>query len=194
VTRNAGGQVTADEWGRFCEGSSNTTFPYGNVFGPTSCNGSEYDPNPATPAINEDFAIPTGFLGTCVSADGSRDQSGNLKEWVDDPRTVSGQTVHTLRGGSYDNFQHGMTCDFDLTVVPLTYTFAHTGFRCCSLACSAGQSECSGACVNWATNNTHCGACGNVCAGGTACSNGYCCPNGTRACGDVCVANATPCP
>src|SRR5262249_35816110 len=139
-------------------------------------------------------AIPTGTLATCQSADLSRDQSGNLKEWVDDPRTVAGQLVYTLRGGSYDNFAAGMTCDFDLTVVPTSYIFANTGFRCCSLSCAAGQSECSGACVNLASNNANCGACGAACGAGTACSNGYCCPTGTRACGDVCIPNATPCP
>jgi len=191
VTRNGAGAVTSDEWGRFCEGAANNTYPYGNTYSPTACNGSDYDPVPG--GVNEDLAIPSGTLATCQSADLARDQSGNLKEWVDDVRTVSGQMVYTLRGGSYDNHSAGLTCDFDLTVVPTTYTFANTGFRCCS-SCAAGLSECSGACVDWATSNANCGACGNVCGAGTACSNGYCCPNGTRACGDVCVPNATPCP
>jgi Notch-like protein len=192
VTRNVSGQVVTDEWGRFCEGAANNTFPYGGVYSATNCNGSDYDPVPG--GVNEDQAVATGSLGTCVSADNSSDQSGNLKEWVDDPRTVSGQTVYTLRGGSFDNYREGLTCDFDLTVVPTTYTFSHTGFRCCSVNCTAGQSECSGTCVNWATSNTNCGGCGITCGAGTACSNGYCCPTGTRACGDVCIANATPCP
>jgi Notch-like protein len=191
VTRS-GGVVTSDEWGRFCEGASNRTFPYGNTFVANNCNGSEYDP--VAGGVNEDQAVATGALATCVSQDSSRDQSGNLKEWVDDPRVVSGQTVHTLRGGSFDNFEHGMTCDFDLTVVPQTYTFANTGFRCCSRQCTAGQTDCNGSCVNLASSATNCGACGVTCGGGTTCSNGYCCPTGTRACGDVCVATATACP
>jgi hypothetical protein len=184
--------VTSDEWGRFCEGSANRTFPYGNTYSGTSCNGSDYDPVPG--GVNEDLAITTGSLASCQSVDLSRDQSGNLKEWVDDPRTVGGIAVRTLRGGAFDNHAGGLTCDFDLTVVPLSYTFSNTGFRCCSLSCSAGQSECSGACVDMATSNAHCGGCGQACAGGTSCSNGYCCPNGTRACGDVCVPSAMPCP
>ncbi len=192
VTRNGSGQVVSDEWGRFCEGSANRTFPYGNTFAPTACNGAEYDP--VAGGNNEDVAIGTGTLASCEAQELSRDQSGNLKEWVEDPRVVGGQTVHTLRGGSFDNFEHGSTCDFDLTVVPTTYTFAHTGFRCCALSCPVGQVECGGACVNLATSNTSCGACGQACAGGTACSNGYCCPTGTRACGDVCIANAMACP
>ena len=107
---------------------------------------------------------------------------------------VAGQNVYTLRGGSYDNHAGGLTCDFDLTVVDAAYTFANAGFRCCSLACAAGQIECGGGCVDAATNNNHCGGCGRVCGGGQACSNGYCCPNGSRACGDVCVPNAMACP
>jgi hypothetical protein len=193
VTRNAGGQVVTDEWGRFCEGSTNRTYPYAGAFQPTTCNGSQYDPQAMPAGVNEDYAVPSGLLAGCLSADGSNDQSGNLKEWVDDPRTVGMTNVHTLRGGAYDNFEHGMTCDFDLTVVPLNYTFAHTGFRCCS-SCAPGLSECGGACVNWASDNNNCGACGNACPLNTACSNGYCCPNGSRACGDVCVPNAMPCP
>jgi Putative metal-binding motif len=192
VTRNVSGQVTADEWGRFCEGATNTTYPYGNTYGATTCNGSDYDP--VAGGVNEDQAVATGALAGCVSADLARDMSGNLKEWVSDPRMVSGQTVNTLRGGSFDNYQSGMTCDFDLTVVPSTYTFANEGFRCCSLACAVGQIECGGACVNPSTSASNCGGCGVTCGGGQACSNGYCCPTGTRACGDVCVANATACP
>jgi len=192
VARNVAGQVTVDEWGRFCEGSANRTYPYGNTYGPTVCNGSDYDP--IAGGVNEDQAVATGTLAGCESVDLSRDQSGNLKEWVNDPRVVSGQTVYTLRGGSFDNYQPGLTCDFDLTVVPTSYTFANAGFRCCALACSAGQIDCGGTCVDPATSNTSCGACGVTCSAGQACSNGYCCPTGTRACGDVCVANATACP
>ncbi len=192
VTRNLAGVVQSDEWGAFCESASNFVYPYGNTYVANNCNGSDYDPIPGAP--NNDQAVATGSMATCVSGTSSRDQSGNLKEWVDDPRTVSGVSVRTLRGGSYDNYEHGLTCDFDLTVVPQTYTFAHTGFRCCGRQCPAGQQECSNACVNWSTDNNNCGGCGQVCGGGTSCSNGYCCPNGTRACGDVCVPNATPCP
>ncbi len=48
-----------------------------------------------------------------------------------------------------------------------------TGFRCCS-TCAPGLSECGGACVNFSSNSSHCGACGTVCAGGTTCQNGRC--------------------
>ncbi len=192
VTRDGSGNVTADEWGRMCEGASNRVYPYGNTYAGSTCNGSDHDPIPG--GSNEDQAIAGGALASCVSEDNAFDLSGNLKEWVDDPRSVGGQTVHTLRGGSFDNHAGGLTCDFDLTVVPTDYAFPNAGFRCCGRSCSAGQSDCGGTCVNLATSNTNCGGCGISCGGGTACSNGYCCPTGTRACGDQCVPNAMPCP
>jgi hypothetical protein len=184
--------VTTDEWGRFCEGAANRSFPYGNTYGANTCNGSDYDP--IAGGVNEDFAVTTGSLNACVSQDLAFDMSGNLKEWVNDPRLVGGQTVYTLRGGSFDNQSDGMTCDFDLTVVSSNYTFDNLGFRCCANSCPAGQVECNGTCIDLATSASNCGACGNTCGGGSACSNGYCCPTGTRACGDTCVANLTPCP
>ena len=192
VNRDGAGTITSDEWGRFCEGPAGLVFPYGNVYAPTACNGSDYDP--VAGGVNEDLAIGTGNLATCQAPELGRDLSGNVKEWTDDVRVVAGQNVYTLRGGSYDNHAGGLTCDFDLTVVDAGYTFANAGFRCCALACAAGQIECSGACVDAASNNNHCGGCGRVCGGGTACSNGYCCANGTRACGDACVPNAMACP
>jgi hypothetical protein len=109
-------------------------------------------------------ATGTGRLRRPSSQDNSNDLSGNLKEWVNDPRVVAGQTVHTLRGGSFDNYAAG----HDLRLRPdgraETYSFANAGFRCCSLACGGRQIECSGACVNPATSATNCGACGRPAA------------------------------
>lgn len=34
---------------------------------------------------------------------------------------------------------------------------------------------CGGACIDTATSETHCGACGNACSGGDTCQNGVCC-------------------
>ena len=90
VTRNAGGAVLTDEWGRMCEGAANNAYPYGNTYNGTTCNGSDYDP--VAGGVNEDVAIGTGTLAGCQAPDLARDMSGNLKEWVDDPRTVSGTT------------------------------------------------------------------------------------------------------
>ncbi|RMH40294.1 MAG: hypothetical protein D6689_14200 [Deltaproteobacteria bacterium] len=191
VTRDGSGNVVTDEWGRFCEGAADRVYPYGNTYEPNTCNGSDYDPIPG--GNNEDIPVATGTMTDCVSADGSFDQSGNVKEWVTDPRLVSGVTVHTLRGGAYDNPSGGLTCDFDFTVADASFRFPNVGFRCCARSCPAGQSDCGGTCVDLATSEAHCGACGAACAPGETCQNGYCCPTGTELCADQCVPAGT-CP
>jgi hypothetical protein len=196
VTRDGAGAVTSDEWGRFCQGGSDFYYPYSDVYDPLTCNGSDYDPVPG--GVNEDQAVATGSLASCVTSEAGTtldayDQSGNLKEWVDDPRAVSGTTVYTLRGGSFDNHAVGLTCDFDFTVATASFRFPNLGFRCCARSCAAGQSDCGGVCVNLATSASHCGACGAPCGPGQTCQNGYCCPTGTVICADQCVAPGT-CP
>jgi hypothetical protein len=193
VSRDGNGNVTTDEWGRFCEAASARVYPYGNTYQANTCNGSDYDTDGVTPE-NEDEAIPTGDLGSCVSLDGAFDMSGNLKEWVDDPRLVFGTTlVHTLRGGSFDNHEAGLTCSFDFTVAEPDFNFPNSGFRCCAEQCPAGQVRCGGNCVDLATNSSNCGTCGTTCGAGDFCDNGYCCPAGTEICADTCVPTGT-CP
>lgn len=63
---------------------------------------------------------------------------------------------------------------------------------------SSAPTRCSGACVNLASSNAHCGACGNACETGEGCSSGQClsstpsCPGAapTR-CGGSCVDTQT---
>src|SRR5215218_4308026 len=52
----------------------------------------------------------------------------------------------------------------------------------------AGQSNCRGSCVFLSSDPNNCGACGNICAGGTSCSNGTClCPTESQTnCGGTC--------
>ncbi|MBL8600887.1 MAG: hypothetical protein JNK72_03090 [Myxococcales bacterium] len=54
--------------------------------------------------------------------------------------------------------------------------------------CGAGTTLCNGRCAPTATDSANCGACGNVCGGGTSCVNGACaCPTGTSNCGGTCA-------
>lgn len=55
--------------------------------------------------------------------------------------------------------------------------------------CPCGQTSCSGTCKDTRTDNTNCGACGNVCGAGLVCQNGTCspCPPPTTDCGGYCV-------
>jgi hypothetical protein len=55
-----------------------------------------------------------------------------------------------------------------------------------ALMCPTGQMICNDTCINTTTDNNNCGACGEVCSGGT-CQNGKCCPTGQTNCGGTCV-------
>jgi len=109
-----------------CEGLANKTYPYGNAYVGTTCNGIDA-PGSA--------AAPTGsFLG-CLSADGVFDLSGNVAEWSD---TVQGQTngnpkydIMSLHGGSYLTPANGLTCTFDFDVISTNAVLPSLGFRCC---------------------------------------------------------------
>ena len=53
-----------------------------------------------------------------------------------------------------------------------------------------GQTMCGGACVDLATNNRNCGACGTRCMANQTCQNGKCaCPANTTDCGNACGSN-----
>ncbi len=45
-----------------------------------------------------------------------------------------------------------------------------------SSACSSGQTECGGTCVDTRSSASHCGACGRACAAGETCEAGTCAP------------------
>ncbi len=66
--------------------------------------------------------------------------------------------------------------------------------------CGAGQTLCSGTCVNTATDNANCGSCGKACSSGQPCSGGTCAcqPNCSNkplgepdGCGGECSASAS---
>jgi hypothetical protein len=58
--------------------------------------------------------------------------------------------------------------------------------------CAAGQTACSGACVDEQTDSANCGACAHACTGGQACQAGTCtCPTGTTLCSGTCVDEQT---
>ncbi|MGC4116259.1 MAG: hypothetical protein QM765_17110 [Myxococcales bacterium] len=64
----------------------------------------------------------------------------------------------------------------------------------CQGGCAAGQTLCSGVCVDLAYNSAHCGACGAVCAAGETCNSGLCqagsacSADADCAAGEACVA------
>jgi len=115
---------TADEWYMACAGTTNRTYPYGNAYQGTYCNGHDNDPL-------ADAVVATGSETQCLGTDVVYDMSGNLKEWTNDQKSTS-PSAHTVRGGGYDNIYPGLTCDFTFAVMPDTFYYPNLGFRCCS--------------------------------------------------------------
>lgn len=112
---------TAYEWRLACQGVANYTYPYGNEYNPSTCNGSD-DPNLGK-------VSPTGKYSDCRSTYGVFDISGNLEEWnaTDYPDQKKG-----VRGGSYLNGTELYTkCAYDAPPVRKDFTSRSIGFRCC---------------------------------------------------------------
>jgi hypothetical protein len=161
---------TDSEWVAGCKGSQACTadyFPYACSFDANLCNGAERGRGAAV-------AVGSETMCTTVGANTLYDMSGNVAEWTSQQNGMSGtKKIFILRGGSFNNYQPALRCDSSLLAFAEDYAFLDAGFRCCS-SCAPGQAECSGSCVDLASSNAHCGACGNACAGGSSCTNGTC--------------------
>jgi hypothetical protein len=133
---------TKDEWFDACNGSGNTTFPYGNTYSQTACVGFDYTtPNPNT------APTATGAATMCVSdlssaaGDELYDMSGNVKEWV---LTTVSPAAYEMRGGAYDIASFldnsvspavrkapGLQCDASVPAPSVSVRLPSVGFRCC---------------------------------------------------------------
>ncbi len=176
------GTITDDEWGLACQAGLTCpmgavrAYPYGCTYDAQTCNGQDA-------ALLTDW--PTGSRAQCTTGDldtatpGTQviyDPSGNVAEWTDDCRATlgdgTGRQAYTLRGGSYSSIPVALRCDFMALAVAENFSFADTGFRCCS-SCAPGLADC-GACVNLSADDKNCGACGQACQAGLSCKNGAC--------------------
>jgi formylglycine-generating enzyme required for sulfatase activity len=120
---------TGDEWQMACEGNPATTYPYGANYAADSCNGAEHDTQPGAGIDNAPVA--TGSLAMCTSMEGTHDQSGNVKEWVNQMGS-GGANIHVVRGGSYESPKLGLTCATSLSQATDSTVLPSLGFRCCS--------------------------------------------------------------
>jgi hypothetical protein len=129
---------TSAEWQDACNGSGGTTFPYGNAYMASVCNGWDY------PRAAGATTLPTASATMCISdlssASGDElfDMSGNVKEWVLSSTTTTGP--YEMRGGAYDiaSFTVGTTttapglqCDATIPAPATAVRLPSVGFRCC---------------------------------------------------------------
>jgi len=133
---------TATEWADACNGSSNTTFPYGNAYDGAKCNGYDYPKSSGT------TTLPTGAASFCISdlsaaaGDELYDMSGNVKEWTLSTTATTGP--YEMRGGAYDIASFidssvtpsvmrapGLQCDASTPAPTDPVRLPSVGFRCC---------------------------------------------------------------
>ncbi|HKW85029.1 MAG TPA: MopE-related protein [Burkholderiaceae bacterium] len=140
-----GWRLCADtEWFDACNGSGNTTFPYGANYVANKCNGYDYMSGAGAAPIT------TGTATGCVSDLGTPgklyDMSGNVKEWVTTTTNSSCATLpcYQLRGGAYDiaSFMDnsvtpaatrapGLQCDASIPAPTTAVRLPSVGYRCC---------------------------------------------------------------
>lgn len=125
---------TATEWLYACQGSSGYTWPYGDSFQASTCNGEENDSNNNSSDGDQDFLLPTGAKTSCISEDGAYDMSGNAREWTSEARSDGNPPDpdgYTVRGGAYDTTANGQKCGFTFAIFPNDFAYNNLGFRCC---------------------------------------------------------------
>jgi hypothetical protein len=177
VTRN-NDTVTADEWGFACTfGNACTSgcFPYGTIYDATLCNGAESNLNAAATVGSFNKCATSGDLDPASTGEAVFDMSGNLAEWTDDLRgtLADGRKIYTVRGGAFDTYSVGLGCTFMAAALAQNFSYADTGFRCCS-SCGPGLADCNGSCSNLGNDSANCGACGTTCTAPAVCKNGVC--------------------
>ncbi len=123
--------ASLSQWYRACSSGGTNTYPYGNTYDGSICDGYDYSGD----NINTCTTVTVGSLGNCVTLAagyaGVYDLSGNVWEWEDSCDSTGQSANCRLRGGSFGNNGVSVTCGGDESSVRYN---AHDsmGFRCCS--------------------------------------------------------------
>ncbi len=124
---------TADEWVTACRGDQDQTYPYGDSFEESTCNG--YGANRAdvveTGAMIRPANAADGFVEArgCVSQHGIYDLSGNVWEW--NATDYFEGARKGLVGGSFRSNAIGLRCVTQDNHAPPDEENDAFGFRCC---------------------------------------------------------------
>jgi formylglycine-generating enzyme required for sulfatase activity len=118
--------ATLSQWYRACSSGGADTFPYGNTYQATYCDGGDYGANQT---------VAVGSLVNCVTSTtgfaGAYDLSGNVVEWEDSCSSTGPNAMCRVRGGAFNNNINGLNCGF-VSNVERGGVYNGIGFRCCS--------------------------------------------------------------
>jgi formylglycine-generating enzyme len=126
--------ASLSEWYRACSSGGAYTYPYGNTYSATTCNGYNYW------GSGSNTTLAVGTLSGCqatapTSYGGVYDQSGNGWEWEDScDSTMAGASASCrVRGGGFDvDYNSGyLHCDSGYNV-SRNFVGYGPGLRCCS--------------------------------------------------------------
>jgi len=126
---NAWNDPTQSEWFNACShnGDGLHTYPYGNNYAPTLCNGADEG---ADAALSSRVTCLGGFPGLY-------DMSGNLYEWENSCYAPSGDAAAGpndfchVRGGGFTDDSANLRCDNSISV-NRSGPSENVGFRCCT--------------------------------------------------------------
>ena len=119
--------ATLSQWYRACSSGGADTYPYGNTYQATYCDGVDYGTSQT---------VAVGSLTSCVTSAtgyaGAYDLSGNVWEWEDSCSGTGQSAGCRFRGGAFGGYSSYLPCSFG------DYAYARSGvnnglgFRCCS--------------------------------------------------------------
>ena len=105
-----------------CSAAGMLTYPYGNTFSKTACNGD---------TSGKGGAVNAGALTTCVGGfPGLFDMVGNVEEWQDGCATNAGPMDACLHGTG--SFAHGTPACGYVDQNPRNWQYYDIGIRCCA--------------------------------------------------------------
>jgi formylglycine-generating enzyme len=122
--------ASLSQWHRACSSGGSFTYPYGNTYNGTTCNGYDYWGSSSTATT-----LAVGTLSGCQAAApyaDAYDLSGNVWEWEDscDSTAVGSSASCRLRSGSFTSDSSYLACslgDDDYRSV----VWGDLGLRCC---------------------------------------------------------------
>ena len=120
--------ASSSQWYRVCSSAGTLTFPYGNSYEASNCNGAT--------VIDARQNMQVGSLRQCVASAsgyaGVYDLSGNVSEWEDSCESSGQLAFCRLRGGSfYSGDGDSLACNSDM-YDNRNGVSVNVGFRCCS--------------------------------------------------------------